>query len=241
MHAFLGTGSCLLFLLALSMTGCRPAGESESPAFVKREYTWEQRIEGVRAGDFDQVIELDESITHEQFQMLETCREELRHLEIGQAELNAADWELLSRLENLDWLRLDFSVSDMALESIAKLPHLRILNLPDGEFGDAGLAHLTSLRELELLRFHSEAVTDAGLVHVAGLPALRYLHLIQVPITDVGLKALHQARTLESLYLDGGQATDAGLAALLQALPELHLHKDQLHLPEDPHAHEHRK
>jgi hypothetical protein len=69
--------------------------------------------------------------------------------------------------------------------------------------------------------------------------SLRFLHLIDVPITDAGLAHVSGMTWLESFYLDGGDCTDAGLRGLLQALPELHFHRDQLHLPDDPHAHPH--
>ena len=46
---------------------------------------------------------------------------------------------------------------------------------------------------------------------------------------------------LESFYLDGGRVTEDGLMALLEALPKLHFHRDQQHLPDDPRADDHGK
>ena len=54
-----------------------------------------------------------------------------------------------------------------------------------------------------------------------------------VPVTDEGIRAIHGMTWLESFYLDGGNATDEGLRQLLTALPELHFHRDQLHIPSD--------
>jgi hypothetical protein len=71
------------------------------------------------------------------------------------------------------------------------------------------------------------------------MPALRFLHLIDVPVTDAGIAHLQSMSRLESFYLDGGRCTDDGLRALLRALPDLHFHLDQLHLPGDPKADDH--
>jgi hypothetical protein len=101
------------------------------------------------------------------------------------------------------------------------------------------MQRLAGLKELELLRFGSPHISDDGLAVVSTLPSLRFLPLIDVPITDAGLQHLHSMSGLESFYLDGGRCTDEGLYALLRALPGLHFHRDQLHLPDDPHRHPH--
>lgn len=230
---------CLMLVCGNLHSGCRPAAKSEPSPVSKREQSWEEQIAGIVQGDSSQVVLLKEPVSSEQFQQLEACLEQLEHLELGQAEFTEADWELLSRMKKLYWLRLDFPVDDEGLAWIAKLPSLQILNLRRGTFTDAGIEHLRPLKQLELLRFHSPHVTDASLAVIATLPALRYLHLIDLNITDEGLQELHGVSQLESFYVDGGKTTDAGLLKLLKAIPGLHLHKDQLHLPGDPHAHDH--
>ena len=119
-------------------------------------------------------------------------------------------------------------------------PNLRILNLPQATFTDAGLAELKMLPKLELLRFGSPNVTDAGLGQVPAFPSLRFLHLIDTPITDAGLRELQGLTALESLYLDGTKVTDGGIERLLQQLPEVHLHIDQQHHDRDPRRNTHR-
>ncbi len=70
---------------------------------------------------------------------------------------------------------------------------------------------------------------------IAGLSKLRFLHLIDVPITDAGLAKLASMKNLESLYLDRvDNVTDQGLEKLLKALPAVHFHRDQQHMPGDP-------
>jgi hypothetical protein len=130
-------------------------------------------------------------------------------------------------------------VGDRQLEALAGLENLERLNLPRATFTDAGLAKMADLPNLTLLRFGSPNVTDAGMRSIAHLPKLRFLHLIEVPITDAGLAELHELKQLESFYIDGGRTTDAGLQALVQAVPDLHIHRDQLHLPGDKSGHSH--
>ena len=126
--------------------------------------------------------------------------------------------------------------TDEDLAAIGRLASLERLNLGNGQFTEQGLAQLRGLNRLELLRIRAPGLTDAALAEIAQLPSLRFLHLIDVPVTDAGIAHLHSMTGLESLYLDGGRATDAGLQSLLEALPTLHFHRDQLHLPHDPHA-----
>ena len=134
-------------------------------------------------------------------------------------------------------LRIHFSpVTVRQRENAVRLPGLRVVDLPQAEFGDEGIVMLCALPELRQLRIGSPYVTDQALASLSKVQSLRYLHLINCPVTDRGLAHMHGMTWLESFYLDGGQVTDAGLAALLEALPELHFHRDQLHLPSDPRA-----
>ena len=128
------------------------------------------------------------------------------------------------------------AVTDEQLSDLTGLDGLRRLNLPNSQITDAGLETISSaVPQLELLRLGSPRITDAGMSEIPRLKQLRFLHLIHVPITDAGLKPLHEMTWLESFYLDGGKVTDEGLSELIKKLPELHFHRDQQHLPDDPH------
>ena len=126
-------------------------------------------------------------------------------------------------------------IEDAQLADLAGLTELRRINLPRSQISDQGLERIVQeVPLLEQLRLGSPQITDVGLASIAQLKQLRFLHLIDVPLTDAGLKHLEQMTWLESFYLDGGNVTDAGLSALIEALPELHFHRDQQHLPGDP-------
>ena len=126
-------------------------------------------------------------------------------------------------------------IEDAQLADLAGLAELRRINLPRSQISDRGLEQIVKeVPQLELLRLGSPQITDAGLASISQLKKLRFLHLIDVPLTDAGLKHLEQMTWLESFYLDGGNVTDTGLSSLIEALPELHFHRDQQHLPGDP-------
>jgi hypothetical protein len=131
-------------------------------------------------------------------------------------------------------------IDDAQLADLRGLTELRRLNLPNSQISDRGLEVIAKeVPQLELLRLGSPRVTDAGLATIAQLKKLRFLHLLDMPITDAGLKHLEQMTWLESFYLDGGAVTDRGLSSLIEALPELHFHRDQQHLPGDPRSDDH--
>ncbi|REJ90159.1 MAG: hypothetical protein DWQ34_17915 [Planctomycetota bacterium] len=233
-----------VLILFLVCTGCgdhrqadsvRPAGESAAA-----EQSWGEQVAAVRQGRSRQIIVKRQMITASEWADLREDCESLHVLEVGNAEgLAPADLRVLAGLPELSRLKLVAPIDDAGMEQIAPVKSLTVLNLPAAEFSDAGLAHAAQLPRLELLRFHSPHVTDAGLEHVSRMTSLRFLHLIDVPVTDAGITHLHRMTWLESFYLDGGDCTDEGLSALLTALPDLHFHKDQLHLPGDPLAHPH--
>lgn len=145
------------------------------------------------------------------------------------------------RLSKLERLRVEGTpLNDAQIFAICRQhPDLKILNLPDAVFTDAGLAALAELSDLTLLRFGSPNVTDDGFVHLIGHARLRFLHLINVPISDAGLQHFFTMTQLESLYVDGGNATDQGILALLKANPGIHFHRNQLHIEDDPSADDH--
>ena len=112
---------------------------------------------------------------------------------------------------------------------------MEVLDLPLAlQVTDSGLKSLELHPRLKLLRLRAPRVTNEGLRSFSQLPELRWLHLMEVPLTDAGLEIFRAMTKLESLYLDGDQATDEGLSNLVSARPDLHFHRDQIHLSSDP-------
>lgn len=224
--------------------GCGESGQTDGnlgdAGEVIGERPWIEQVRAVREGRTQQIIVEQQTITPLDWKELAEGCETLEVLEVSDCDDFASfDLELLETLPQLSRLKLGAPIDDAGMQRIAVAASLRALNLPAGRFTDSGLSYISMLPHLELLRFQSPHVTDAGLESVARMKSLRFLHLLNVPVTDTGLASLHRMTWLESFYLDGGGCTDEGLSELLTALPELHFHKDQLHLPGDPHAHTH--
>ncbi len=235
-HRFLAGPGLLILLLA----SCTKTSSIEEPQSVQSApVSWAQQLARVRSGDSTEIHDPSGTITSAQWAQLGVGCERVTVVDVQGFADARPDLSVLTHLPELRQLRLGANADDTTLAELATLRSLRVLNLPEGTFSDAGLSHLQELPELELLRFHSPRVTDAGLQSIAGLPRLRFLHLIGVPITDAGLKHMHGMSKLESFYLDGSNCSDAALSELLQAIPGLHFHRDQLHLPGDRHSHPH--
>jgi hypothetical protein len=230
-------------LVLIAMCGCgRPEGTVGAPALteaVSQELSWAEQISAVRSAQHAIIRMTTVPVSEEQWRDLAEGCDALTDIDVETVDAPPASLSILSSLPQLRQLRIGSEIDDAGLRHIAQTAPLRVLNLPQGRFTDAGLARLSALPRLELLRFHSPHVTDEGLKRIAELPALRFLHLINVPITDDGLTHLYGLDRLESFYLDGGRCTADGLSRLLKRLPDLHFHYNQLHLPDDPHAHPH--
>lgn len=231
----------LSILLTLAAAGCRPAAPpppvNSGPAVA--EPTWSEQLADIRAGRAQQIIVTSVPTTAAQIAELADGCAALEVLSLHSIDPDSQTVAIIAGLPNLKNLGLGGPIDDEALATLASATNLISLNLPNATFTDRGLEHLAKLPQLELLRCHSPNVTDEGLRHIAALPALRFLHLIDVPVTDAGITQLHPMSRLESFYLDGGHCTDEGLHALLKALPNLHFHRDQLHLANDPLADDH--
>ncbi len=166
----------------------------------------------------------------------------LEVLSLTDADLSDQVANILSSFEGLRQIRLEKApIGDQSAKAISHLPRLSSINLPNCIISDEGIKDWPLLNELVLLRIGSPNLSDSAFETVAKMKSLRFLHLIDVPITDVGLKHLYGMEHLESFYLDGGRVTEDGVMALLEAMPKLHFHRDQQHLPNDPRANDHGK
>ena len=232
----------MIGLIALSLAGCEntpdPTTKTEPAPEEQTFPTFTEQLAACRAGQTHTIF-IREPLDPEQIKCLSEVKNELTRLEILWVGFPVEELQILPELTELQRLRIESTVDDEAMSGIIQCKKLKVLNLPHGSMSDQALEGISGLEQLELLRIGSPAISDAGLSSIAQLPQLRFLHLIGTPITDAGLEKLQSRTNLESLYLDQTKVTDNGLRKLLQALPELHLHRDQLHLPDDPRGGDH--
>lgn len=93
------------------------------------------------------------------------------------------------------WLDLGGTrVTDAALETVARLPHVTRLRLQNTAVTDNGLARLAGLAHLESLNVFGTRVTDAALEPIAAMKSLRTVYVWQTAVTADGVARLKEAR-----------------------------------------------
>ena len=217
--------------------GC---GLTDLPNVESPEPSFHQQVAAVRQG-LSREIRSEATVGDVEFTQLQGLSA-LEILSLSNAQVSDSIADTLASLVELKQLRLEKThVGDRLAEVIGKLSKLTTINLPNSEISDEGIEEWPSLSNLVLLRIGSPNLSDAALETIAKMSSLRFLHLIDVSISDAGLKQVHGMQQMESFYLDGGNVTDSGLTELIQALPKLHFHRDQQHIPNDPRTDSHRK
>lgn len=222
-----------LFVIAAGLWfATRPESPDRSDSEARA--IWDQQLKAVVDGQSTQIVMPD-------LRVLASCLPELKPIAEQLTELNLSGDHLSQEIEeivacsHLKILHLRTELGDAEITRLAQLRELEVLDLPLAmNVTDAGLKALTEHPRLRLIRLRAPRVTDEGLPVFHSLPALRWLHLMEIPLTDRGLEVFRTMNKLESLYLDGDRATDEGLSNLVLARPDLHFHRDQLHLSVDP-------
>ncbi len=231
----------LLFALCLmpaaTWAGCSPKEAPRPETQVRLEKSWDEQIEAVRRGSATAIV-VSNPVTAAEWEALATGCESLEVLEAENARLSDEDFQRLDHLPQLRRLRIGPSFSDAAAAIVGRHPALSEIVVSSELLTDAGVALLCQ-RPLTQLRLRAPQVTDSAMTSIGGLDRLRFLHLIDVPMTDAGLAPLAGIVSLESLYLDRAKCTDEGLSALLKQRPDIHFHRDQMHLRDDPRRHPH--
>ena len=123
--------------------------------------------------------------------------------------------ERVSHLPHVTHLELEGSkhLSDHGLRHLARLPHLKRLNLMGTRITDRGLEVLHRLPALESIVLAWTSITDAGAAHLAACDNLRTVDLTATSCGDGAIRALAGKPKLHELK-SGNDVTDAGLAAL---------------------------
>ena len=211
----------------------RPAQVFRHPAREARA-AWQKQLGEVQEGRSTAIVMPDHSLHSVYLPDLATVADKVTELNLSGDEFGP-QIAVIAACSHLRILHLRTETGDAEIAALAQLRELEVLDLPLATgVTDVGLQSLEGHPTLKLVRLRSPQVTDAGLASFARMPALKWLHLMEVPLTDAGLAVFRSMPKLESLYLDGDRATDDGLSALVLARPDLHFHRDQVHLSTDP-------
>ncbi len=142
----------------------------------------------------------------------------------GKAEVDAAGNIVAINLRG-SW------INDAEMVDLARLPHLRRLDLSHTRISDEGMLHLKSAPAItDLNLYYSEWITDQGLTAVRNWKQLKRLNLRGTRISDSTLALVAKLPALEALDIANTQVTDNGLDHLitLTNLKELSLGRSRL-------------
>lgn len=225
--------SARAFLLALSSLvglGCHsePATVETTPASVPAE---------VEAGK----LVFAEPVTDEPWREAVAEARPLLRVEFLADDQEAVDLTLLAQESELKRFRFDGPFECSWLSYLSSCPALEILNLQDTR-GDEPLDVdvLSRFAGLTSLRLGGDGVGDAVLLDAAiRWPKLRHVHLLRTSVSQEALDALAEVDSLESFYLDAVTMPEGALARFAERRSDVHLHVDQLHLPDDASTHTH--
>lgn len=224
-----GEWFALIALGVILLFSIRPAD-----TLIRPEQLWRDQLDRVRSGQTSSIELPDINLPPDLLADLDIVKDKLTELNIAGEQLSDQIDKIVD-CEQLKVLHLRTRLGDVELSRIATLRNLEVLDLPLAmELTDSGLALLSDHSKLKLLRLRAPKVTDAGLKPLSRMPGLKWVHLMEVPVTDAGLTVFREMPHLESLYLDGDRATDQGLSQLVLERPDLHFHRDQVHLEVDP-------
>lgn len=151
--------------------------------------------------------------------MLEALSAEELYLDLRQA--GKVSLAPLSKLGNVVELKLEGKgITDETLSEIKGCSNLRVLELPDGNVTDRGLARLADKKTLRKLNLWGNPVSGTGLSHLSSLNNLRDLELGYSLINDAALIHLTGLINLKRLGLGSTKITGEGMGyvAMLPAL-----------------------
>jgi hypothetical protein len=108
-------------------------------------------------------------------------------------------------------------ISDLGLAKLAKLTHLRRLNVSGARLTPAGLKVLAALPLERLSLWNCAALDDAAANVLAEIPTLTTLDLSLTAVTDRGLETLARLPNLRHLYLTETKVTPSAVEAFQKA------------------------
>ena len=125
---------------------------------------------------------------------------------------------LLPKIEHL--VLTGTAISDAAMQTIAALDRLAVLDVSDTSITDWGASQLAFLPSLRCLGIYGTKITDASTATIGKLSTLEMLNVSFTQITDAGLLNLVQLTNLRSIELHHTSITTDRLARFRSSLPE---------------------
>jgi uncharacterized membrane protein YphA (DoxX/SURF4 family) len=210
------------------LRGGPESGEVRGMEMADPEALWRLKRAGVEVRTLDDGVSCSAdgkgpAHAHELFRQLRSLLN-LRELKLDDADISDEALEAVAELPRLEIIDLRHCVlSENALADIAAARSLLFLRLESVPINRNGLVHLaSSLQRLEVLHLPSTEIDDVGLSSLAALSGLKWLDLSTTAVTDIGAAHLKHFPLLEWINLSGTQITDQG-AKHLHALAKLQI------------------
>ena len=120
-----------------------------------------------------------------------------------------ADLDSIARMPTLRTLDLSLSlVSDTGIEKLKNLENVEDLNLYVGEhITDVAIAYLRGWKKLQRLNLRGTDITDTSLQYLGGLTSLKSLDVSYTQVTNNGMEYLAGLRNLEEFSVGGNKVT----------------------------------
>lgn len=119
----------------------------------------------------------------------------------SQRRLSDSDLALLAEIRTLGSLITDAEMGEPTLLSLAQLPELHTLQLPNAPFSDHVLKRFRECKKLATLEFDATNVSSKGLRNLAVLPVLQTLSLRKLHGRDSPLAAIAECKALTRLII----------------------------------------
>ena len=137
----------------------------------------------------------------------------LRALDLSLTRVTDQGMQELKNLSSVEELNLRFAeyVTDEGLSAIKNWKKLKRLVLHGTKVSDTALEHIAGIGTIEVLDLGSVMLTDVALERLTVLPNLKALTIGGNELGDAGLQALRQMPGLTYLDLSGRQGTDSNV------------------------------
>lgn len=149
---------------------------------------------------------------------------ELKWLDVGDADISGKQLSLLPCLRNLNFLRLDTDRSSPDFSETFKALHgsknLYTLSARTCDVCDQDMVHIASCTNLtELILSSNLGLTEEGLKQLAALKNLKHLRLTNIPLKPGIISTLSQLKHLKVLHISSKNWSEKDKARLKETLP----------------------
>lgn len=218
---------------SISDDGMEQVGKLKALKVLAIDFLWVSEDGLAKLDQLAEMIELymaGTSVGSESIELIAKQFPKLKKLRLAQTHIDGTGTNALPGLSNLEELDISecLKVNDEGLQPLAKMSHIKNLNLWRLNISDAGVASLAGLTTLQRLNLDNTRLSDEGMQHLSDLKELTWLHLGSTQISDAGLSNLDGLTKLKNLIVTRTNVTKEGTETLQEKLPETKIQLEYL-------------